>query len=501
MQAWTGRLLATLVSTLPIGVQGLAAQQEASDPGGILVLSGRAPRSTKALRRLLHQEGVDRWRDGWALVERIGPALAASLAAEFKQKTNAVERLVLLGAIAAAGGGRERDLWLLSFAASKPRADEEAVMALLAIALSASPADTAVFGDLFAAERGGSATRAAAALAACRLGVKVAPEGRVGADLHELIEQALFTGATQEVLRRARLALGRDAANQGLVLRAAFLGLAGRQEHVREAAIEVVQSSTAPRDVRVAAATYLADIAPEAVALGALDAQLRVAWCTRPLARLALWNAGALPARAEVLADRSGQLPLAAAYGLTAPFGRIQADFEQWAREPQRAEAVVLALAWRLHREAPPPDVSGGAWLALLEQPGGFWLATALGRQREVAAPTGGRDARAAALAAQGRLPAEERVLAIEQRLWQLGAHPCAPRCQAWNELVRDVLLAGSDHVSARLQLAQRPNLPRGIEPSHTKFFVVADQLARFLTERELGPPPGFALESRTDRR
>jgi hypothetical protein len=249
--------------------------------------------------------------------------------------------------------------------------------------------------------------------------------------------------------------------------------------------------------VRIAAGVYLGRSMAALDDATVADPRTRAALAFFPAARQELRRRGLLAALPEVLLDPGLRLPLASAYALATPWPTVAADRRRWTSEPAIADAIALALAWR----ALGGDQPGAAEAAVLVEGleprlASFWLAWAIRGRADLAwlsAPDP-RDLRAATLAAAGGADRDVLAREVDDALWRAGGHPGQIWHLAWTELVRDALLAGSDHVSARLQLDERPPLPRGIEASDDKFFLVADDLLRFLTERGPGPPPELRL-------
>lgn len=461
----------------------------------------RVPVLSTALRDLLHQESFARWSDGWALAQRLGPPALPALRAAFRGESNRLQRWTLLGACAVAAMEDEGDAWLVELATAKSRTQEERALALLAMAvLPRRTREAPTLVALAATERPGSYLQLGAVLAASRFEAELsfaAPPRGAALNL-DAIGTALAGMQAHDVLDRgcAGLVEARPAL-AGLVVRAFFLGRAQPTREAVELASVLALRAELTDAVRAAAALFAARGAPELTSrrLGA-DPGLRAVLVSSGTVRAGLWASGRLGPVPELFALPRVRTVLACAYGLAVPWERVYLEFPEWGKEPAIADAVCFALAWRCaaRDDAPPPPAEvlargteATAWLGIAS--GG---ANGLPGSVHVDA----RAVRVAELARLGRL--ERGVLAreLEDLLWRRGLHPGLAAERAWTDLVRDALLAGSQHVSGRLQLPvdARPPLPRDIEDSHEKFFRCADELFRFLTERGSGPPSGLRL-------
>lgn len=461
----------------------------------------RVPALTTALRDLLHQESFARWSDGWALARRLGPPALPAIRAAFRGESNRLQRWTLLGACAVAGMEDEGDAWLVELATAKSRTREERALALLSLAVlprRAREAPTLV--ALTVGERPGSYLQVGAVLAASRFEAELslAAPPRGAALTLDAIGTALAGAQAHEVLDRgcAGLAEARPAL-AGLVVRAFFLGRAQPTREALELASVLALRAELTDTVRAAAALFAARGAPELTArrLGA-DPGLRAVLVSSGTVREGLWAAGRLGPVPELFALPKVRTVLACAYGLAVPWERAYLEFPEWGREPAIADAVSFALAWRCaaRNDAPPPP----AEVLARGTEASAWLGIASGGAHGLPGSVhlDARAVRVAELARQGRLDRGVLARELEDLLWRRGLHPGLAAERAWTDLVRDSLLAGSQHVSGRLQLPvdARPPLPRDIEDSHEKYFRCADELFRFLTERGSGPPPELRL-------
>ncbi|MEZ5965160.1 MAG: hypothetical protein R3F56_15105 [Planctomycetota bacterium] len=465
-----------------------------ADAADLSSIQSRGSRLFAAIQRLLHQESLKNWQDGWALAERYGPAVAPLLRGSLRQESNALKRLLLIGAVAAASVGSDRDTWLLEVATNAGKTEEQV---LAWICLAVGPQRESTRGPLEAAcaQEGGAASGAlalGAALAAARCGVTSGPgERRPGADS---VVAALRGELSVDALRRLQARLGdpHAQAEAALTLRAAFLAGVGRGEALASLADELASAASAPAAVRTAAALFLAreDVPWDEAVLR--DASVRAALAAFAPARGRLREVGALGPVPEVLTDPRTRSVLMAAYGLAAPWSVVAAEQEKWTQEPLLAETVLRVLAWRLLvGEGEMPAEAPSILERAVSMRGALWLALAIGRptspgQLRTEDPRAGR---VASLASEGRVSRAALAREVEDVLWRSSAHPGRVAYAAWCDLVRDALLAGSDQVSARLQLEERPALPKGLENAPAKFFLVADSLHRFFTERAPSPP------------
>ena len=468
----------------------------------------RAPRFSTAIHQLLHQESVERWSEGWALAERLGPPVVPALQAALRQEANLLKRLVLIGALAAGSRAADADLRLLEIATAKPRGIEEATLALMCLAVAPLRSRSAPeLEQIYAEERAGGAVSVAAALASARYapagtaaGRADNASGRPALTTCEQVALAVRRSLPLDALRRAHDAVrqARGSVAASVVLRAALLGRGGKPSDELEAlARDLVQQANIPREVRVAAALYLGGVGARLDGLMVGDAQARAALAAVLAARQEQRRQDLFGPSPEVLIEPQTRLVLVAAYALVTPWSTIAADMEKWSREPALHEVVVLTLAWRAQaRDEPAGAIVTRITSGLSAGPAAVWwqMATRARVERTQLSVLDAAGLRVAALALDGC--ADRAVVArqIEDALWRAGAHPNSIGYTAWADLVRDALLAGSDEVSARLQSQERPPQPRGIESSNAKFFQVADRLFRFLTERVPEPPPELRL-------
>lgn len=498
---WPRDGFARLVLLLHIGVAALAAQPGTAgvDAAELSCLQNRGSRFGAAIQRLLHQESTPQWSDGWALAERYGPAVAPLLRTMLRQESNALKRLLLVGALAAASRGSKQDTRLLDIATARAKVEEQ-TLALMCLAVGPYRSIPCPLEALLAEERANTAVAVGSALASTRFEPERRAGERLSTDANESLVAAVRGELSSEALRRLRAGLddSRTRAECAVILRAALLGRSGRSaDDLAVVAEQLLRRPSTPAAVKIAAALHLGREGArwdEAV-LG--EARVRAALSAYATGRARLREMRALTPLPEVLTDPRTRLVLAAAYGLSAPWPVLATEVDRWSREPALADAIVLCLAWRLLRgDGETPVEAREILRQLAPTPATFWLAWAVGEPGDLGA-LGADDASArhvGMLALQGRVDRPVVAGEVEALLWRSGAHPGRVAYSAWVDLVRDALLAGSDHVSARLQLVERPPLPRGIENSNNKFFLVADSVHRFLTERVPAPPAEYRL-------
>lgn len=494
-----------MLGGLPFTASPLPAQPATGSPDSAdLACVLRASRFAAAVHDLLHQESVERWPQGWALMERLGPSAVPALLTARREESNLLKRLVLIGALAAASRVSGDEQWLLQIATAKGSAVEDCSLAMLCLAVGDERAAAIAGIDQLAGEDRGSFLAVAAALASARCAPSQPAPARMEASgrasVSEQVAAAVRGTLPAEALRRAHGAVRQGGAVLGpaLILRAALLGRAGKTSaELGDIARELVVHAGSPDELRLAAAIFLGRREERVADLAVADARALAALVAFPMARRELHQRGLLSATPEVLLEARTRRILAAGFALAAPWPAVAGQGERWARDDVVYEGVMLTAAWRaLAREAPPAAL-GARLLALAPAgvPAVWWhVATATTVEAGQLAALDPTAARAVTLWRAGQ--AERGVLArqVECALWEAGAHPGLLPHAAWTALVRDALLAGSDLVHARLQRTDRPPLPRGIEGSHEKFFVVADRVFRFLTERVREPPPELRL-------
>jgi hypothetical protein len=129
-----------------------------------------------------------------------------------------------------------------------------------------------------------------------------------------------------------------------------------------------------------------------------------------------------------------------------------------------------------------------GSWIGELAQSATFpWLAVAIADAGDP--PPVVEPGSELALAVQRRLPAAAMARDIERELWRQHAHPGAVAWQCWTELVRDLLLSGSDYARA-LDARQDafPYLPVDLQPGDELFEPACEFFAWREAERATVP-------------
>jgi hypothetical protein len=184
---------------------------------------------------------------------------------------------------------------------------------------------------------------------------------------------------------------------------------------------------------------------------------------------------------------------LAVAYALTRPVAMVLDESPQWSTEERIKRHVAVALAWRLC------GLSGGHAIGA-EVPGlgewGFVRAAAnlpvdgAGRSEDPALQ------QALRLAAAGRLPRPALRAVLEDALWRWGSHPGLVGWQLERQLLRDLVLGGSNAGGGKYQshvpLDQR-YLPSGLD-RNDPFFPIGVALYEFLAVPRLPIPAEHRL-------
>jgi hypothetical protein len=470
------------------------------DAADLFAVRGRLPAMAGSLRELSRP---DRWQDAWQLARRLGPAMAPAARAGFRNETGAQKRAAWLVATAQPRG-QPTTIWLLECAADGRLSVEERTLALMLVALGDAPAtrDARVAQLLEPGQE--PAVRAAAALVNARAWPRapLPPRWEAGKDLALLCAGAACEPpavlAHEDGVERLRALV--PASVQGVVLRAYFLA-----DYAMEAAplrrvhaVQVLRQADADLSLQRAAAYRLGKSAgdlpsselqksPAATAMLALT----------PETRHSLLERDRLPAIPELYGGEVDRRRMAVLYALAAPWEALAAAAPRIGGDGSIRGPVCLTLAWRaLGGEAPPRPASERLVTELGAAPECAWLRAALGQKAgEAAADLGdARSEAALALAARGSLPDAAARAEVEGLLWRSGSHPFRALHEAFAELVRDVLLAGSDYVGGRLAVRSAPPLPRGLDATDRAFFEVAYAALEFVTEREPAPPTWLAL-------
>ena len=485
--------------SLSIGALPLRAQRptQPSDPVG---LPTEQQRFVAAMLEAFEPGHRDRWQGGFELADRLGAVAVPPLrhllvaeAADFRV------RLLILAAIGAAGG-QDADTELLAALTRRGAGDRERFLAGVVLAAGPNRSRAAPEFEPLLRQRLAPIVEAAALLALHRFSGGAAVPDRAYESKEPAVAAAARLVRPRPPLREER----REHAQ--LVQRAEFLGDAPRAFNptdARRLSELFARSDPASRPLRLAAAMWLATVADPR------------AWVGREVT---------LPAEAEVLAVLSSSFgwreelskrnllqPPAdrvdpewrARVALAFVLGANPAEFERvrqrWARDPGVAAVASLGVAWRLShegvREVP-------AWVVHLpDHPAREWIRVACGRaprsrERRIGVPQldlllGNFD--------DERLVALEstRVLELtEDALATLRAHFGAIRRDLELDLIRDLLIAGSNHAAAVLGIPEDPRVryrPGGIPPGD-EVFEIAFEYWTFVKERARRPRPSTRL-------
>jgi len=514
--ATESRVPSWLAIVVVIGVLGAAAQtaraQVPLGPKALEIPDRRVGPIRDRFERLLLDDRQEDGVPGWRLAQDLGPAAGPLLWSMLAQANAPRDRMLLLAAYSAAMGpkGDER---VLGFAVQGKNPREKA-FAYLLVALGPRRDAPAPRGGRWIQAGDADAVRVAALLARSRFdgGLEVEPAGwreepgvlaaalyagaGVPPDLERWQVWRDVSGSAELVWRGYLLAANPADSASGDRLRRAQEVYARRSDPLAEARrCAASWLSRAPQ--RGAVEQFLAEQEVE-VDLGlvlGLDATTRRGMVLH--ARRRPWF---LPKPDPLLPTDSQRARSSTLYALHETLERLEAVSPQWgslrAEDRAVAEAAALALAWRLLHDGSrdrewsglPPGLEGIAESA--------WIAWAL----DVPIPEGAAQrlgdpqlSRAFGLAREGRLPVETASEILEAALWRRGYHPMLTLRELHRRLVRDLLLSGS-------RLLGGGYLPRGIEPSDTSYFKIADDFYRFTQDPGLRPPPEWRLARMLDR-
>ncbi len=422
--------------------QLVSAQAPASDGSGVLAA---AESRDDFLGRKMRAAFVGRDVDlaaGWDVAATLGPAACPVLWRLLDGLAAGESRYAVLGALCAAGGAGE-DERMLRWIDAPGRSSRDRLFVAYLLALG--PDRTSPRANLLARLRGQSdLSEVVALMAVARFpGPEGMSEVSGDGDLGRAAA-ALFAGSP------LRAAPPRGERHEGLFWRGAFLG-AARNSATATLRNRAMAWQSEPGDG--AAATRRA-----ALWLLAQSGQGQ-AWTVRPdddtlevltgdpLARrnLAAWLTVPPRSRSEPSSA------LVVAHVLASPLADLLATRPEWAARPEGRPAA-LALAFRALVEGasgqPPP------WPEVPE-----WAMVRLACGSRDPVPPGVADApagRAAALFAAGRLPAADFADALELAVWRAGAHTGLVPWRLERELLRDLVLAGSQEGGGKYQ----PHVP-----------------------------------------
>lgn len=494
-----GRWFCCALAHLPpvIGILGAVAQpalaQVRPAPPAPAIAPGDREVRARFQELLLDPKG-DRLA-GWRLCRDLGRAAAPLLwDLHDRERSDSRRRMVLLLAAACAGGTAEDERLLTALDTAAP---DERVLGLLWIALGPrrERAQPGLWQRLIGRGRPLPIQQVAAYLAAARFpgaagAVPVPGEAEPG-----LVAAACAAGTPVE--RSAWFPPATPPPRAELVWRACFLqqawaGPAEPRDAFMLQRAEATLASTA-RELHAARAAA-------GLLLGSTGRLATVVTGHRP-AWDVLEGLVVPSTSAAVLRDWLSPLPnsldeepvrLAVAFVMSRDLPKVLAELDRWGGQPAIRRGMALAVAWRLLHHAaldslPPAPADLPEW---------FWVRWAAGAAADPPGDTG--DARldaAARLAADGRLPRASARQVLEDALWNAGAHPGLALWRAQRDLVRDLLLVGSDP-GVKFDPAARPHeryLPKGLGPEDP-MFVIAVDLFDFLSRPTLPIPPECRL-------
>lgn len=383
----------------------------------------------------------------WNAAATLGPAATTVLWRLLDGVATADARFTLLAAIQAAGGCAEDDR-LLRWADAPGRSarDRHAVAFLLAI----GPDRSAPRPDLFVRLRGSSELAdLLACLAAARFpgveGLPTATAAAADADLGRAAA-ALLAGSP------LRESPPKGARHESLFWRGALLGAArrGRGANLRERASALLQErGEAFQSTRQAAAWLLASAGEPTLATTRLDDDVLAV-----LVGDRLMRARIAPTLATARSPRAGPAPmLAVARVLESPIDAAIATRQEWASGAD-GRVAVLALAFRIAVGGQRAQAGLPNWPEVPE----WAIAQAAAGSGATQFPgvTDAHVARAASAFTRGALPAAAFADALELAAWRAGAHPGLVASSLERDLLRDLVLAGSQEGGGRYQ----PHVP-----------------------------------------
>jgi hypothetical protein len=487
--------VASLVGTAPAAVAVVVAQDPAAAAG---LLPAQGP-LREALERLLLAPAPD-LAAGWQLALDLGrPALPPLRDLLQRQGANVKHRLVTLAALLLAAGLGEDDVAteFLAQARQKPMLEERTLVAMM-VALGpqrARPVPDFAGLCLGPIEPSEPLLAVAVRLAAARLpgaaaGLIAAPDDDVGE-----LAAAAFAGMPLPASALARLRVLRSGERHAdLFWRGWLLGLARQPtKSARDAGLELARELSRQRADSLAAAQSAA------VWLRVRADDFDFTSGERldlPLLRVAAGSLPPAPGLAALLPSQP--LPrderperLAVAWALATPFAQVVVARDRWAAQPAIAEHVTLALAWRAGAEPGP--------LALPSSAQASWQLVRFAAGQPIDGTAVGADAGVRTLlqlAADGRLTRPALRRALEGMLWERGSHPGLAAFDLERELLRDLLLAGSNYGGGKYAAHVPPDQrysPTGLD-RNDGFFRIAVALFDFLARPRAPVPPEHRL-------
>ncbi len=481
-----------LLLMVKAGLLGASSLLSAQSSRELLALDTGVSRVSKLFTEHLLTDESSRWSKGWRLARDIGPAASPLLERLLERGTHPKERLVLIGACAAASKasvfiGAD---WL------RKAGTNERMMSMLAVALgeSRSSQDQDIHQMIMGRTSVARAVQVAGLLAIERFegggeNIDHFLSTKDRRDDPGLVAAVTLSGGLDDV-RTLQVWLDekKDLVGRNLVRRGLFLARHGTPLPpavlLRELS-GVLGDDSVPLPVRAAAAARLSRVPslrrvvaslPSAVAdrPSVPVAQVLILLAFTPAGRAAALSHGWLKADPSFLIDDpSLRRRLAVLYALAAPMSKIVEAAPEWKGLKELAPSICLTLAWRIFAGDKNIEQDRVSVLGAIAE--SRWLSIALGEEFD-AEPGTFADSRldlAYGLASRGRLSDEAGAREIEEALWRAGSHPGCSLQEARLALVKDLLLSGSDHAKAR-EARTRPfgYLPQGIEPGSMAFEV-----------------------------
>lgn len=477
--------------SLLIGSEALPSQSQPQDSLAVIGVELRHAFFRSEFAGLLDDANPAGWQPGWQLAQDCGRAVSLLLWDLWKSEASRLNRrLLVLGALGQAAGAAGDQSFDDVLAQMK---DQEKVMSTMVLALGPRrPHGMDNLARLTDRDQE-MVVRVAAYAALSRYGTET-PELTSRGDR---ADPGLFAAALHAGLRPGPQELepwfragNRQPKHAHLVWRGFLLADLSpdpdrneRLERAQRVYTNAIESILEVRDARRAAALCLARLGDPTLVLDAIgqpDPEFLVLMATVPAMRRAMPGEWFPPVPTTVRLGATERRRLAVLYALKRPVEGVLSDAEQWAGDEEIRGAVCLALAWRI---LGGERVGGPVPAAVTRIAEGAWVQWAAGEQPSFSA--NGRDDRilsqAAGLARAGRLPVAGARQVLEQALWRSGSHPALGHVEAEIALLRDLVLSGSNHVSAKLNVSPTDRyLAAGIPGSDLDFFKIAYEYLGF---------------------
>ena len=408
------------------------------------------------------------------------------------ERSNVDRRLVLLIAAVLAGGTAEDDRLFSLLDQQKPLMQERTMAAIL---MALGPRRSRQRDGFLAKVLGPNKEPEDLLTIAARLAAARFPQAATGVAMLEsddpgLLAATAFAGMPIAASSRAR-PWRRGGRHDGLFVRGALLGegwrlgLEGTRPSLLDRAEALLGSTDATQSASREAAVLLLARA------GRLDP-------TQPPIEVGLLQLAASQAASrEVLRRWLKPTPLArdedparlaVAYALWMPVEQVVAQRTEWGREPRIRRHVAVALATRLcalrlERPIEAPLEQVPEWAFVRWASGGAFTSNG--------APLDPRLAALGDLIADGRASRKAARDELERFLWCSGSHPGIGPWRAERQLLRDLVLVGSNRGGGKYQPAIKSHeryFPTGLDRDDG-FFRIAVELYEFL-DRPVAPVP-----------